>query len=642
MSALDTLAEAGREHRLLLLLGGDRPGEENAPSVRAGALKPWELFSFVEEKLLPAEADLVPLYAAAAALPVHFWLTTTYGPALSQALSDAGREPNVHVSDDDWLERQLNHPDLIRLRGDVQQSGRLVVTPAEYQALPDDERLELYERARQLLAENTVLILGCDPAAGSDFNRLIFPHLLRKPGTFASGGFLVWPDAVPGDVTRWEGRGITVVDADPPAFVQTLATALDGVQAVDPEAETMGALARILMREPRPAQIRATVEQIAEEERARAIHITFTLDLTGDQELASTIDVRYTPDMGIDYDPKDLAPTGLTLTVLQEWARAAEKRRNNGLAPDDTKARALFDRLLPEGSDHRQKYRQALFLASILPAGVTHVFRLAGRQGHLWTVPWELLHDGNVSGLEAGAGGRGFMSLAYPVYRWLPAVTSAEQAAGDLQKALVVAADPRQTLPGLEDEARWLAGQLQERGLQVDLRLPDDPAVAQAPALKQLIQLGAYDLFHFAGHGQFDAFDPLLSALILGGPQAAEDPLPVTALAQAARDTRLKLVVFSACAVGQAGAQDPQRPWEAAGVVTGLLRAGVPAALGMQWNIEDDAGKRLMESFYEALLSGGASVEQSLKLARQALHADDRADWANPILTKKHDMLTGR
>jgi hypothetical protein len=89
--------------------------------------------------------------------------------------------------------------------------------------------------------------------------------------------------------------------------------------------------------------------------------------------------------------------------------------------------------------------------------------------------------------------------------------------------------------------------------------------------------------------------------------------------------------------VGETTEQKASRPWEEAGIVDALTRAGVPVSVGMRWIVGEQNGRKLTEIFYKELLSSGRSAEYALMVARQAV--GDQPDWANPILTKRHGIL---
>ncbi|HYR11441.1 MAG TPA: CHAT domain-containing protein, partial [Longimicrobium sp.] len=97
-----------------------------------------------------------------------------------------------------------------------------------------------------------------------------------------------------------------------------------------------------------------------------------------------------------------------------------------------------------------------------------------------------------------------------------------------------------------------------------------------------------------------------------------------------ARD-EVKLVVLNAC---QGATVSALRPF--AGLAPGLVRAGVPAVVAMQYPVRDDEALVFAEVFYRALFRGPSRgrVEVALGEARKALRQDfpDSRGWGAPVL----------
>jgi len=349
--------------------------------------------------------------------------------------------------------------------------------------------------------------------------------------------------------------------------------------------------------------------------------------------LQSIVNIDYAPDVTHYHGhPRD---TGITLRRLRNWAAKAQETRLAWELPQsgpvEERAIDFFDEILPPGSGERGKYELALRDCQLLKAALHIIFELQDERGRLSPLPWELLHDGRV-GM-----GRGFLGLNYPVYRLPDSVSSFDQVTGHIQKALIVAADPTGRLTELDAEVDWLVAALKTAGVaQVDLRRPSDDDVSDPEAIKRLLRDGGYQLFHFTGHGLFDDDDPSKSKLVLGKFKERGKELTAAALAQVARESELILVFLSACQVGGEAEREESRPWQEAGIVDALTRAGVPATLGMRWNVGDENGRKLAQNFYTELLNG-KSAEHALMLARQAVI--EQPDWANPILTKRRGVL---
>ena len=89
----------------------------------------------------------------------------------------------------------------------------------------------------------------------------------------------------------------------------------------------------------------------------------------------------------------------------------------------------------------------------------------------------------------------------------------------------------------------------------------------------------------------------------------------------------MRLVLLNAC---EGARPDPQDPF--AGVAAALVRRGVPAVIGMQIEISDEAAKTLSQVFYEALVDG-LPVDAALTEARRAVFfTPNWTEWATPVL----------
>ena len=662
MSHLELLIEKAKAGQLALLVGGDLPAAVTGlPSSRglahglasrfnlpiadslaavAQSIKTrnqqWKYVGYLKQAL-PAGGEPGPLHETVTALPVSFLMTAAYDDRLARALKAAGRTANLLIEDSDLQRRQFDRPDLIKLCGDPSRPHTLIVAEDEYaDLLLDDGRRDLFDRLRGWLSEKTVLLVGCDPGKTSDFENWLNREVLERLGAFGAGGHLVWPNPAAGDVARWAGRGVTVIDAGPVAFLESLASELAGAQVSLPEDREMAALRgllRMLRGAPAGAQVAAAAAEVPPDQRLKSIRVTLRLRLLDDRKLRAALDLEYDPD--IDHYAGEFRDTGITLQRLRNWAAGAEEGRQAWELPQDgpveRRGIEFFDAVLPPGSNERQMYERALYLRQTFADALYVVFEPEDDRGRLSPIPWELLHDGHAEM------GRGFLGLKYPVYRRLHSVASPGQVAGRIRKALVVAADPTQRLTELDAEVDWLVAALEAAGVaQVDVRRPADEDVSDPEAIKRLLRDGGYHLFHFTGHGLFNDDDPSGSKLVLGRARERGKELTAAALAEVARESDLVLVFLSACEVGLTAGQAASRPWKEAGIVDALTRAGVPATVGMWWIVGDQNGRTLAQTFYSELL-GGKSTERALMIARQAV--ENEPDWANPILTKRHGVL---
>jgi len=594
------------------------------------------------QQQLPAGGAPGALHQAITALPLPFLMTAAYDDRLTRALAAAGRPANLLVEDGDLAQRQHERPDLIKLCGDLGRLNTLVVAEDDYtDLLLDNDRRSLFDRVGEWLQQKTVLLVGCDPAQAGDFANWLYPEVLKLRGAFDGGGYLVCSNPAAEDVARWAGRNVTLIDAEPLAFLASLAEGLAGVAIklpLDEEMAVLQGLVQMLRGTPSREQVAAKAATVPETARLKAIRVTFNLKLSDGDTLRAALDVDYDPDID-EYDG-EFKDIGITLTQLRAWSEEAAKLRRKWQllqrSAVEQKGLDLFDAILPPGSEERRMYTHALYLAQTFADVLYIVFDLGDEHGRLSQAPWELLHDGRVD-WEGKIRGRGFLGLKYPVYRRLPTVASPGQVIARIQKALVVTADPTGRLEDLAAEVDWLVAALQAAGVaQVDVRRPTDADVNDPEAIKDLIRSGGYHLLHFTGHGQFNAADPPQSHLVLGLAGVPDVRLTAAALAEAGRDSGLTLVFLSACELGATAEAQEGRPWEEEGVVDALMQAGVPATIGMRWKVGDGNSRKLAETFYTQLL-GGEPIERALMIARQAV--ENEPDWANPVLTKRHGVL---
>jgi hypothetical protein len=600
----------------------------------------WKYAGYLAQ-VLPAGGVPGPLHRTIASMPLPFLMTAAYDDRLIRALKAADPKANLLVEDGDLTRRQFDHPDLIKLCGDLSRQQTLVVAEGEYaNLLLDDGRRDLFERVGEWLAEKTVLLVGCDPGEASDFENQLYWEVLDRLGGFGAGGYLVWPGPSVADVARWAERGVTVIDVEPVAFAQSLSAGLEGVAIRLPEDKELVAikeLAQALAGAPSQAQVSAALDQLPPDRHPGSISMTFRFWLSDDAILQSILDVDYAPNL-THYHGKPI-DTGITLRRLRNWAVKAAEVRRALEAPQDSsvegRALRLFDAILPPDSEARERYALALRDRQMLNAQLHIVFELMDERGRLAPIPWELLHDGRVDM------GRGFLGLNYPVYRLPSSVVGLEQIPGRIQRALIVAAEPtgKLEIEKLNADVDWICAALEkdDRPILVDTYRPTDKEVGEPETIKQLIRSGGYQLFHFVGHGLFNPHEPSRSKILLGRKRERGKELTAADLARVARESdSLVLVFLSACEVGLTDDLSESEPWEEAGIVDALIRAGVPAVIGMRWRVGARNNSKMVESFYTSLL-GGEPSERALMFARQAIA--DEADWANPILTKRHGVL---
>lgn len=264
---------------------------------------------------------------------------------------------------------------------------------------------------------------------------------------------------------------------------------------------------------------------------------------------------------------------------------SVRQMRNEVQSPDDNaaaQARALYDRLIAPVAQHLAGRR----LITIVPHGVLHYLPFSALRG-----PDGYLVETFALRVLPSAGVLAFLGAAGPE----PAQSLLVLGDPDL-------GDPQYDLPGAEAEARAIAA------MEPDARL-----FLRAEATKSvLLTLGAqFRRLHFAGHGQFNAQNPLQSRLLLAG----RTPEDGQFTADEIYDLRLNadLVTLSACETGLARVESGD---DVVGLTRGLLFAGARSIVASLWEVSDEETKFLMLAFYEALRT--APKAEALRRAQLA------------------------
>ncbi|MGK4584904.1 CHAT domain-containing protein [Kitasatospora sp. HPMI-4] len=139
--------------------------------------------------------------------------------------------------------------------------------------------------------------------------------------------------------------------------------------------------------------------------------------------------------------------------------------------------------------------------------------------------------------------------------------------------------------------------------------LPDAPS--RGDVLRALRRSGGPGIVHIAGHGTFDAQQPMMSGIPLGGRS-------LTARDIARLELRCTLVTVGACSSGVA----LRRPGdELIGLARALLIAGADALLVSLWRVDQLSTALLLQEFYRAWLHDRAPKAEALRRAQ--LHVAD-------------------
>ena len=204
---------------------------------------------------------------------------------------------------------------------------------------------------------------------------------------------------------------------------------------------------------------------------------------------------------------------------------------------------------------------------------------------------------------------------------------------GPLRVLVMIADVPG--LPRLDVEKEWselkkTVNALEEQNLMEVERLDE----ATLPALQQHLMKRMvdrpYHVFHFIGHGAYDAKTGKGRLLIKRSD--SDDVYPVTperlSVVLRTHNRTLRLVVLNACEGARTSANDSYT-----GIAQNLLRqGGIPAIVAMQYKISDPAAITFSREFYNGLASG-LPLEGALSHARLAIFTDDNdVEWATPVL----------
>ena len=172
-------------------------------------------------------------------------------------------------------------------------------------------------------------------------------------------------------------------------------------------------------------------------------------------------------------------------------------------------------------------------------------------------------------------------------------------------------------LPGADQEARLIASRL----------TPSDLFLGKDATKQRFLDLAPrHKYLHIAGHGKFDADEPLRSKILLAPPNTLSKDqdrsgqltdysignLEVNDLFTIKEPWDSRLVVLSACETEVSKLNDGD---EMIGFERGFLYAGADSILGTLWRISDKETVYLMDHFYQAL-NLGASPAEALQKAQ--------------------------
>jgi CHAT domain len=266
---------------------------------------------------------------------------------------------------------------------------------------------------------------------------------------------------------------------------------------------------------------------------------------------------------------------------------------------------ALFELLFP--GDVRNLFVQSLRHAEEKPdRGLRIRFRTMAPE--LAVLPWELLYDRRPGSFVC-------LSNATPFVRFLPTQQPAEALAvpPPLRILGMIANPPGLAMLDVQGEVTRLEDALGETRRRNLLHLTWIQG-GSWQALKDALSRGngPWHVFHFIGHGDFEAGQE--GHLALTTEQGERYDLSAMSLGNLLADHRsLRLVVLNACKGAKGSGTDLFSSTAAT-----LVRRGLPAVVSMQQEISDAAALEFSKEFYGGLASGHP-VDNAVAEARKCI-----------------------
>jgi O-acetyl-ADP-ribose deacetylase (regulator of RNase III) len=231
-------------------------------------------------------------------------------------------------------------------------------------------------------------------------------------------------------------------------------------------------------------------------------------------------------------------------------------------------------------------------------------------------IPWELMMEAIYAGEIPFRIGRNIISQQGP-----GGVTHPPGQDGAI-KALLIG-DPTDDLPQARDEVQALAQLLRADGR---FSLADEDVLigsgdCRLLRLLNLLGSGEYGLVHYSGHSVFE--DEQSAWLLQDGKINTFD------LTSSLRDAPPALVFSSSCESAEGGQPRAIKYEDQTFDLPGaFLQAGVQAYVGTLWEVGDSAARRFAEAFYDAFLTQGQGLGESMRRAKMAGKARrDRINW---------------
>jgi hypothetical protein len=334
-------------------------------------------------------------------------------------------------------------------------------------------------------------------------------------------------------------------------------------------------------------------------------------------------------DLSAEYDE---ASDSLKLRVSDSPAgqtkQTVRSEALTGLWPEvaiDTLTYADWNRLKQVGNTLREIVMPdpiwALWRESLGRAGAGGLrLRIRPADAVAASLPWELIYDPERNEFPA-------LNIDTPVVRYLEGPIPARPATEQLPKMLsllITGANSRPeyilNVKAELDRVEAALRPLTDEGKAIVTRIDE----LRAGRLQTPLMQKKPHIFHFAGHGEWDA-ETGETALLLRG-DGGPDRLDTEILATILRSSSVRLVILNACDT----AADDNALWS--GMAQALVLAGVPAVVAMRYPVSDTVATAFAEMFYTAVAAGEA-LDRATTHARQAMMGSGmKGQWLVPAL----------
>ena len=263
----------------------------------------------------------------------------------------------------------------------------------------------------------------------------------------------------------------------------------------------------------------------------------------------------------------------------------------------------------------------SLMEAAEQKAGLRIRLRFAGSAPELIDLPWEYLYNPDK---------KRFLSLSIdsPLVRDLDLTGRIEPLRIEPPLRVLVMISSPSDYDLLDVEKEW--GRLKEAVADLEAAgriVLDRTEAASLSALQRQLRREEYHIFHFIGHGGFDA-QASDGVLVFVDENGRGRKIGGQQLATLLHDEKtLRLAILNACEGGRTSYTDPF-----AGVAQSLLQQDIPAVIAMQFEVSDRAAITLAHEFYAAI-ADGYPVDAALSEARKSIYADvSDVEWGTPVL----------